>query len=220
MAHLIISVTIIPDADELIQPVYIRQSVVKQHDGKGIALSIKYDLDTFGIKGEQLEGSSHDGQYSHLSVPTYLRSLYDLTESFFSTTDPLHLACTTDVHMRKDPSFQWMVKLFSTCKDLYNKFNWGKNYKLLVETCDSMTRLANSISFVVINIRLDYEAILATLEKLHEFSMNSCNAKDQEHSSDALRMLILSGTNSSVSIYLVYLIYMSCLAYSSMKYKK
>ena len=103
-----------------------RQPVVKQHDGKGIALSIKDGLDTFGIKGEKHEGSSHDGQYSHLSVPTYLHSLYDLTESFFSTTVPLHLAGTTDVHMRKDPSFQWMVKLFLTCKDLYNKFNWER----------------------------------------------------------------------------------------------
>ena len=114
----IIAVTIILDADKLIQPVYIGQPVVKQHDGKGIALSIKDDLDTFGIKGEQLEGSSHDGQYSHLSVPTYFRSMYDLTKSFFSTTNPLDLARTTDVHMRKDPSFQWMVILFSTCKDL------------------------------------------------------------------------------------------------------
>ena len=159
-------------------------------------------MDTFGIS-EQLKGSSHDGQYSHLSVPTYLCSLYDLTESFFLTADPLHLAGTTDVHMRKDPSFQWMVKLFSTCKGLYNKFNWGKNYKLLIETCDIMeknmaslvnfqlTRFANSIRFVVINIRLDYEAIVAALEKLHKFSMNSCNAKAQEHSRDALRMLNL-----------------------------
>ena len=45
-----------------------------------------------------------------------------------------------------------------------------------------LTRFANSIRFVVINIRLDYEAIIAALEKLHEFSMNSCNTKDQEHS--------------------------------------
>ena len=32
---------------------------------------------------------------------------------------------------------------------------------------------------------------VAALEKLHEFSMNSCNAKDQEHSRDGLRMLHL-----------------------------
>ena len=197
----IMAVTIIPDADKLIQPVYMGQPVVKHHDGKGVASSIKDGLDTFGIKGVQLEVSSHDGQYTHLSVLTYLRKLYDLNDIFFSTTDPLHLAGTTDVHMRKDPTFEWMVKLFSTCKELYNKFNWGKNYELLVETCDIMeksmaslvnfqlTRFANSIRFVVINIRLDYEAIVAALEKLHDLNKHSSDSKDQEHSRDAQRIL-------------------------------
>ena len=52
-----------------------------------------------------------------------------------------------------------------------------------------LTRFANSIRFVVINIRLDYEAIVAALEKLHDLNKHSSDSKDQEHSRDAQRIL-------------------------------
>ena len=52
-----------------------------------------------------------------------------------------------------------------------------------------LTRFANSICFVVINIHLDYEAIVAALEKLHDLNKHSSDSKDQEHSRDAQRIL-------------------------------
>ena len=89
------------------------------------------------------------------------------------------------------------------CKELYNKFNWGKNYELLVETCEEidqcmmklvnfqLTRFANSVRFVVITLRLDYEAVICCLLKIHESCKHSSNMKDQDKSRDALRLLKL-----------------------------
>ena len=50
-----------------------------------------------------------------------LGGIYRLTEHFISTVDPLHKGGTTDVHIWKDGTFEWMVKLFGICKELNNK---------------------------------------------------------------------------------------------------
>ena len=72
------------------------------------------------------------------------------------------------------------MKTFSICRELYNKFNWGKNYELLVDTCHEIemnmaqlvtfqtTRFANSIRLVVINLRADYEAVVLCLLKIQD----------------------------------------------------
>ncbi len=195
------ALTVVPDAEELLQPIYIGQPIVKDHTGQGVASSIKDGLDKFGILSVQLEASSHDGQYFHLSVPEALCKLYDLDNRFVSTIDPLHRAGTVDTHIRKENTFQWMVKTFSTCKELYNKFNWGKNYEFLVDTCQELemnmaqlvtfqtTRFANSIRLVVINLRTDYEAVILCLIKIQEYFKRSSNSKDQEKRNDATRLL-------------------------------
>ena len=69
------AVTIVPNSNQLFQVVYLGQPVVKDHTGYGVARSIKDGLDNFGVKGEQIEWSSHDGQYFHLSVPQALLDL-------------------------------------------------------------------------------------------------------------------------------------------------
>ena len=195
------ALTVVPDADELLQPIYIGQPVVKDHTGPGVALSIKDGLDRYGIMPIQFEASSHDGQYFHLSVPENLRKFYDLDDRFVSTVDPLHRAGTVDNHIRKDLTFQWMVKVFTACKELYNKFNWGKNYELLVDTCKELernmaqlvtfqtTRFANSIRLVVINVRADYEAIIQCLQKIQDYFRHSSDSKDKEKRNDAKRLL-------------------------------
>ena len=199
----ITALTVVPDAEELLQPIYIGQPVVKDHSGQGVASSIKDGLDKYGIVSVQVEASSHDGQYFHLSVPEALCKLYNLDNRFVSTIDPLHRAGTVDTHIRKDVTFQWMVKIFASCKELYNKFNWGKNYELLVDTCQELevnmaqlvtfqtTRFANSVRLVVINVRADYEAIVACLIKIQETFRNSSDSKDQEKRNDATRLLDL-----------------------------
>ena len=196
----ITALIVIPDAAQVLQPVYVGQPVVKQHSGKGVALSIKNGLDIFGIVSTQLEGSSHDGQYFHLSVPEEIRTLYELDSRFVSTADPLHRAGTVDTHIRKDPTFEWMVKIFSTCKEIFNKFNWGKNHEMLIETCKEIeqnmaqlvtfqtTRFANSIRLVVINLRLDFEAVILCLQKIEESFAKSSDSKEVEKRNDAKRL--------------------------------
>ena len=158
------ALTVVPDAEKLLQPIYIGQPIVKDHSGNGVALSIKGGLDGFGISSMQVEASSHDGQYYHLSVPEALCKLYSLGNRFVSTVDPLHKAGTVDTHIRKDATYTWMIKVFATCKEVFNKFNWGKNYELLVETCQELennmaqlvtfqtTRFANVLSSTFVQI--------------------------------------------------------------------
>ena len=123
------ALTVVPDAENLLQPIYIGQPIVKDHTGVGVAESIKNGLDKFGISSVQVEASSHDGQYYHLSVPEALSDLYKLNDRFVSTVDPLHKAGTVDSHIRKDATYAWMVKIFTACRELYNKFNWGKELR-------------------------------------------------------------------------------------------
>ena len=119
----LMALTIVPDAECFLQPVYIGQPIVKDHSGHGVSASIKDGLDNFGISASQIEASSHDGQYYHLSVPEGLVILYKLPNQFVSTPDPLHKAGTVDVHIRKDATFEWMNRVFGICRDLYVKFN-------------------------------------------------------------------------------------------------
>ena len=151
----------------------------------------------------QVEASSHDGQYYHLSVPEALSKLYALDIRFVSTVDPLHKAGTVDTHIRKDSTYTWMIKIFATCKEVFNKFNWGKNYELLVDTCQELennmaqlvtfqtTRFANSIRLVVINLRTDYEAVVHCLIKIQDYLKHSSDSKDVEKRNDAKRLLNL-----------------------------
>ena len=51
------------------------------------------------------------------------------------------------------------------------------------------TRFANSIRLVVINLRLDFEAVILSLQKIHESFGNSSDAKDVEKKNNAKRLL-------------------------------
>ena len=93
-----------------------------------------------------------------------------------------------------------MVKIFTTCRELYSKFDWDKNYELLVDTCNELernmaqlvtfqtTRFANSLRLVVINVRVHYEAIIQCLIEIQEYFCHSSDSKDQEKRNDATRL--------------------------------
>ena len=104
---------------KVLHMLYIGQPVVKSHTGADVAASIKEGLDTFGIKAEQLEASSHDGQYFHLSVPEALRNIYGLIGHLFQL---LILCIKLEQPMFIYERIEWMVKLFAICKELHNKW--------------------------------------------------------------------------------------------------
>ena len=175
---------------------------MKSHNGKGVAKSIKDGLDAYEVKAVQLEGGSFDGQYEHLSIHEHLSQLYGFENpgTFICSTDPLHRCGTVDTHIRKDESFDWLTNAQNICKDIYSKFNWGKNYELLVETCEQLdvamksltrfhdVRFANSVRFVFINIRADFPAIIACLETI-SMDNEMGDAEAREKANDARRIL-------------------------------
>ena len=194
-------VTVVPDSDEVLQVIYIGQPVVENHDGNGIAASIKSGLDLFKIHPTQIEGASFDGQYFHLSVPQHLASQYGLNAStFISTWDPMHRAGLVDAAIRKDETFCWLITVQMTCQSIFKKFNWGKNYELLVKACKildtpmaslknfSETRFANYARRVFINLRKDYRPVTLSLKKL-SLSLKDGNSQEKEKARDADDML-------------------------------
>ena len=116
------------------------------------------------------------------------------------STDPLHRCGTVDTHLRKDESYDWLVQTQNICKEIYSKFNWGKNYELLVEACEQMdvamksltrfhdVRFANSVRFVFINIRADFSAIVSCLETIIDENENG-DSDAREKANDAKRIL-------------------------------
>lgn len=131
-------ITVVPDSKELLKNVYLVKPVVKQHDGSGVAESIVDELKRWGITSTQVEGVSFDGQYFHLSVPDHLSEKLGLGESFHCTWDPLHKGGTIDTHIREDTSFEWLVEVQGICKQIYNTFNWGKNFENFLQTCEDL----------------------------------------------------------------------------------
>ena len=196
----ITATTVVPDSENLINVVYVGQPVVKNHDGIGLAKSIKEGLDRLNVRGEQIEGGSFDGQYFHLSIEKYLSDLYKLPSTFLCTWDPLHRSGNVDTHIRKDASFDWLVCLQNTCKDIYSKFNWGKNYELLVDTCNEMemsmkslvkfhdVRFANSVRMVFINIREDFKPIVTCLNQIVDDCSGGGTA-EREKAAEAAQIL-------------------------------
>ena len=90
-----------------------------------------------------------------------------------------------------------MTDVQDTCKRLYSKFNWGKNYELLLQVCEelethmkqlttfSTTRFANSIKNVTINVRDDFRAIVKCLHNIENNLKSSSNQEDRKKATDA-----------------------------------
>ena len=184
-------ITVVPGSPELLTNIYLGQPVVKSHDGPGVTTSITAELSKWNISSVQIEGGSFDGQYFHLSVPQHLADSLHLPEQFFCSWDPLHKGGLVDKHIREDASFKWLVDLKTICREIYTTFNWGKNYENFLQVCAdldiekkqltnfSMTRFANSVRFVFINLRADYSAVRQSLQNLITDKESSSDAKDR-----------------------------------------
>ena len=193
--------TCVPDSPNLINPIFIGQPVVKHHAGVDVTKSIEEEVNKFGIKSSQLEGASFDGAYFHQSVPNHMKASLNISDKFVASHDPLHKTGIVDAHIRKDSDFVWLTKVQEICSEIYNKFNWGKNYELLLDTCKeleltlasltkfSKTRFANSICGVTINIRKDFLIIVNCLKKIIDEKKDSKIAKEREKAADAKQIL-------------------------------
>eukprot|EP00112_Aurelia_sp_Birch-Aquarium-sp1_P001083 Seg11109.2 transcript_id=Seg11109.2/GoldUCD/mRNA.D3Y31 product="hypothetical protein" protein_id=Seg11109.2/GoldUCD/D3Y31 len=113
--------SVIPDADDLIQYIYLGSPVVKKHNGQGVGQSIISVLKEFEITAEQFQGGSFYGQYFHLCVPKVLNTYFgknEEDESVHYDYDPMHKAGLVDTHIRKSESFRNL--------DRYNRCCWRR----------------------------------------------------------------------------------------------
>ena len=106
-----------------------------------------------------------------------------------------------DNHIREDKNFEWLVEIQDICRKIYSTFNWGKNHENFLQTCIDldidrkqltnfqMTRFANSVRFVFINIREDYQAVRQSLCDIVSSKENSANAKDRGNAEEARTVL-------------------------------
>ena len=117
---------------------FLGHPVVKHHTGIDVTASIAEEVTKFEIKSSQLEGASFDGAYFHQSVSDHMKATMNISEHFIATHDPLHITGIKDAHIRKDSGFSWLTKVQEICSEIYNKFNWGKNYELLLDTCQEL----------------------------------------------------------------------------------
>ena len=117
--------------------------------------------------------------------------IYELSDKFLSTWDPLHKGGVVDTHIREDPTFKWLDEIQSICRQIYTLFNWGKNYEELIKACKVLdielrqltnfqtTRFANSVQFVFINLHADYQAVRHCIKNLIEAKENSANPEER-----------------------------------------
>ena len=148
-----------------------------------------------------MEGGSFDGQYFHLSVPAHLTEALHLSNQFICTWDPLHKGGVEDNHIREDSSFSWFVEIQTICREIFSLFNWGKksedlNVQMKKLTNFQMTRFANSVRFVFINLRIDYSAVRLALVNVIASKENSSAVKDRSMAEKA--KCVLRKINSSV----------------------
>jgi hypothetical protein len=136
--------SVIPDADDLLQYMYLGLPVMKIHTGEGVGQSIISVLKEFEIPAEQFQGGSFDGQYFHLSVPEVLNTHFgtELKEpSVHYDYDPMHKAGLVDTHIREDDNFKFLNKVTEVVAAVCKNFNWGKNYNALADACEFLGQL-------------------------------------------------------------------------------
>ena len=96
-----------------------------------------------------------------------------------------------DNHIREDPSFSWLVEIQTICKKIFPTFSWDKNYDHFLQICKDldvqmkkltnfqMTRFANSVHFVFINLHIDYSAVRLALVNVIAREENSSAVKEK-----------------------------------------
>ncbi len=177
--QVLLLVTIVPEAVQLIQSMYLDHSIVKKHTGKDVAELIK------DVLAGQFEGGGFDGQYFHLGVPDYVNAHYEIDYSdTYYDWDVLHCCGLVDTRLRKLEQFQWLSNITNTASSIFKLSNWVKGYEELVEARDRfklaiqnpqffcVTRFANSVRKVYGNFLVHLSLVLDIL-----FNVISCDIR-------------------------------------------
>ena len=191
----VMAITMVPDAPELLQTIYLGLPVVKRHCGMDIAESIKTLLDERQLTANQIVGASADGQYIHLGVEECLQSLYGDSLNCHMSWDPMHKAGLVDKHIEK-PEFKWMSDVLALCQDLYTQFNWGAAYERYIDAGDEIqehvtpltrtceTRFANSKRFVFVKVLENLATIVKCLQDI-QLENRDGSSRDRQKACEA-----------------------------------
>ena len=190
-------VTVVPDSEQALQAFVLGTPVVKSHNGRGVTENITSVTDKY-IKGDQFQGGSFDGQYFHLGVNKLLDEHYQVKGHY--DIDPMHRAGTVDLHLRKERSSDWIVKITTKIGDAFKTVNYGKLFEHFFDVCQELTKLgydvnfkfprfysetkfANYVRLVYCSFREDYPGIVRTFSEVVEklrggTSQDKVKAKD------------------------------------------
>ena len=204
--HFISFITVIPDSELVIQPIFLDVPLVKTHSGPEITNNIVQVLNAFNIVPEQYLGGAYDGKYFHLHVPELLDEHfgYEGKERKHSTWDPMHKAGLRDGRIRRDPEFAWLGKVTDVASTAFKVINWGKEFENFYDvvtrlkndptfTADvfcglpcfySQTKFANHCVKVCKQLRKHYPGLIMTLEEM-QLEKAGGDARDQQKAKDA-----------------------------------
>ena len=199
--QLVSFVTVIPEADELIQAIYIDHPLVRYHTGLAVAENITNVTQTW-ISKDQYQSGSYDGQYHNLGVTEVLNKHFDVSrEDVQSDWDPLHKCGISDKRMRKKKNSKWVGDMTSHISESFKDHNYGKGYEELIEACESLeidlkdpkfhsdTRFANSCHSVYKSFYNDLPAIILNYEKVITEHEEALDNKLGDKAQKASRML-------------------------------
>ena len=204
-------VTVVPNSTDLIQPIFLDIHVVTAgHTGLAIAKSLFDLLNKKDITAEQYQGGSYDGQYHHLSVPELLDGHFGFTGANrkYSDWDPMHIAGTRDVAIRKETQYSWLVQITEDISSLFKAINWGQEFEHFFSVAErlksdesfeadvfrgfpmfySETKFANHCAKVYGQLRKDYPALFSTLEETQMHNSGARDAKSRQTAADAAQL--------------------------------
>jgi hypothetical protein len=194
--------TIFPEADELIQALYIDHPIVKHHAAKDTAENIFEAVKDY-IAPDQYEGGAYDGPYHHAKkdVPHHLNSMFGVPdEDVHSDHDYLHRCGISEKNARKYGRNYWVDNLCDLCGTVNKDHNYGKSYEEALEIADDMnikfaqpkfrsdTRFSNHEHKVLKSFYTDLPAYIKHYEQIEE-TCDSNTQRDKDKRSHATSML-------------------------------
>ena len=198
--------TIIPEAEELIQTLYIDHPVSKHHTAKDTAENIHSAINPF-IKSEQVEGGSYDGPYHHAKedVPHHLNKIMGIAnEDTQSDHDYLHRCGISEKNAKNYGRNYWVDNMSNMCSKINNEHNFGKAYEEALDLADDMnmkfeqpkfqsdTRFSNHASKVFNSFYHDLPVFIKHYEQIKETYKNSNVQREKDkakHASDILKKI-------------------------------
>eukprot|EP00112_Aurelia_sp_Birch-Aquarium-sp1_P017083 Seg3933.2 transcript_id=Seg3933.2/GoldUCD/mRNA.D3Y31 product="hypothetical protein" protein_id=Seg3933.2/GoldUCD/D3Y31 len=204
--HFISFITVIPDSEPVIQPIFLDVPLVKTHSGPKITNNIIQVPNVLNIIPEQYLGGAYDGQYFHLHVPELLDKHfgYEGKERKHSTWDPMHKAGLRDGRIRRDPEFAWLGKVTDVASTAFKVINWGKEFEHFYDVVTrlkndptsiadvfyglpcfySETKFTNHCVKLYKQLRKDFPGLIMTLEET-QLEKAGGDARDRQKANDA-----------------------------------